>query len=525
MSSKFNKPETNPLLSPVDYFNLFGTFESIFEGDKKCISFSSNEANYPYENNGEASLSKKPTFILGIGCLVDVKKPNPFDIATGSLITKFMLLTAVKFKGNYSSAMSFVSYDIMKIDIPYMRVGVDYFKTFTKIDRYNVKQTLLKKWDKSIINEDHGKSLLPRINKFDDFTIIPNNKTFTPVENNCYNLYARFSHTPIDAYVSIKDIPTTIGLMNHIFGEQIELGLKYLKILYENPMQILPVLSLVSTERETGKTTFLNYIQMLFGENSTLINPSDLIRDFNDAYATKNIIMIDETVIERQHVVEKLKSIATAKTMSVSQKFVQHYSVPFFGKVIICTNKETDFMRIDDEEIRFWVRKINSINGKKNVNIENDLSFEIPKFLKYLEQLPEIDFSKSRMVFTQGEIKTDSLDIIKKESQGGLRKDLEMYIDDFFNNNDCDEFEAIPIDIKHRWFEYDSKVSQTYISKTLKGEMKMSTNKLNWYIPFNGKNPVDQKKGCTFTFKRKNSNETTNNDVNFHEINYKEDPF
>ena len=58
-------------------------------------------------------------------------------------------------------------------------------------------------------------------------------------------------------------------------------------------------------------------------------------------------------------------------------------------------------MRIDDEEIRFWIRKINPIVGQKNTNIENDLFNEIPKFLKFLEQLPAIDFSKSRMVFTQ----------------------------------------------------------------------------------------------------------------------------
>ena len=44
-------------------------------------------------------------------------------------------------------------------------------------------------------------------------------------------------------------------------------------------------------------------------------------------------------------------------------------------------------MRIDDEEIRFWIRKINPIKGDKNTNIENDLFNEIPKFLKYLEQM------------------------------------------------------------------------------------------------------------------------------------------
>lgn len=485
MSNKFKKPELNPLLSPVDYFNIFGSFEQIFEGDKKCISFSNNEANYPSENNGEISLNKKPTFILN-GVLVDVKKPNPFDISTGSIITKFMLLTAIKFKGNYQSAISYVTYDLMKNEIPYMRVGVDYFKTFNKIDRYGVTQTILKSWKKETINEDHGKTLLPRINKFDDFTIVPNNKEFHPVYNGCYNLYSKFSHEPFTGNVLLTDIPVTVGLMNHIFGEQFELGLKYMKILYENPKQILPVLSLVSTERETGKTTFLNYIQILFGENSTLINPSDLASSFNDSYAAKNIIMIDETVIDKQPTTEKLKSLATAKTISVSQKHIAHYSIPFFGKIIICTNKETDFMRIDDEEIRFWIRKIKSINGKKNVNIENDLSLEIPKFLKYLTQLPQIDFSNSRMVFTQEEIKTESLENVKKESKTGLTKDLLYRIDHFFMNNDCFEFEADLCDIKNRWYERDNNISIPYIRKVLKDEFKLIPSKPKRYSPFNG---------------------------------------
>jgi phage/plasmid-associated DNA primase len=277
-----------------------------------------------------------------------------------------------------------------------------------------------------------------------------------------------------------------------------------MKLLYEYPCQILPVLSLVSTERETGKTTFLNYIQMLFGENSTLINPSDLTSSFNDAYATKNIIMIDETVIEKQNVVEKLKSLATAKTISVSQKFVQHYSVPFFGKIIVCTNKETDFMRIDDEEIRFWIRKINPIVGKKNTNIENDLFNEIPKFLKYLEQLPEIDFSNSRMVFTQEEIQTNSLELIKNESRNGLRKEIEMYIEDFFNNNDVNEFEATAKDIKERWFSTNNQIPMSYILKVLKNEMKMTPQANKYYFLFNSNNYLEKKKGTPFLFVRQN---------------------
>jgi hypothetical protein len=500
--NKFKKPEKNSIYNPIDWFNEFGTLTQIFEGDKKCISFSDNEATYPVSDLTD--LSKSPNFILNKNGKIDIKKSNPFDLATGQSFSKFILLTTVKFKGDYFQAMSYVSFSLMENEIPYIRVGSDYFKVIKKDDRYSGTNIILKSWKKDEIKEDHTKNILSKIYKFDDFTILPNNKTFIPSKNNCYNLYAKFPHIKYDGLVHINDIQITIGLLNHIFGDQIDLGLKYMKLLYENPCQILPVLSLVSTERETGKTTFLNYIQMLFGENSTLINPSDLMSSFNDAYATKNIIMIDETVIEKQHIVEKLKSLATAKTISVSQKFVQHYSVPFFGKIIVCTNKETDFMRIDDEEIRFWIRKINPIIGKKNTNIESDLFNEIPKFLKYLEQLPEIDLSNSRMVFTQDEIKTDSLELIKKESKNGLRKELEIYIEDFFDNNDCNEFEATAKDIKEKWLEHD-KEKMSYILKVLKNEMKMIPQANKYYIPFNGQNPMDKKKGTPFLFIRENN--------------------
>jgi len=521
--SKFKKPELNPLLTPVDWFNFYGDFKIIFEGDKKCISYSDNNATY--FTDGEVQ-SKTPTFELNKNNLVEVKKSNPYDLATGQNLSKFMLLTAVKFKSDNSKAISFVMFNLMKNEIPYIRVGTDHFKVFTKSNRYDINQVVLKSWDKATIIEDHGKSLMQHIYKFDDFTILPNNKEFIPVNNNCYNLYSKFAHLPFNDNVNHNDIPITIGLLKHIFGEQFELGLKYMKILYENPRQILPVLTLVSTERQTGKTTFLNYIQILFGENSTLINPSDLTSNYNDAYATKNIIMIDETVIDKSNTIEKLKSIATAKTMSVSQKFVQHYSVPFFGKVIICTNKETDFMKIDDEEIRFWVRKINVINGKRNTLIEEQLRDEIPKFLKLLINLPEIDFSKSRMVFTEDEIQTNALDNVKKESKTGLTKDLLYYIEDLFMNNNITEFEATPIDIKKRWFLNDSKVTINYIRKILKDELKINPSEPKKYNPFAGidivgtKNELNITTGRTFTFTSQNM-QVIENELNniFDDIN------
>lgn len=494
MNPKFKKEEKNINLNPVDWFNFFGDFKIIFAENIKYHFITDNEVCHIDDLT-------KPIFKNNNNGFVQVVNDNEFDLAVNGKCSKFMLLTAVRFKKNYFDAMNFVRFFLMKMEIPYIRVGGDYYKVIEKVDRYGGKHTLLKTWKKDEIKQDHDKNILKMIYKFDDFDIIPDNKTFVPISNGCYNLYSKFPHTEISEDVTIKDIPYSLGIMKHIFGDQLELGIRYMKVLYEYPKQILPILSLVSTERGTGKTTFLNWIHMIFGENAVLISPHDLTSSFNSIYATKNIIMVDETVVEKSATVEKLKSIATAKSISVSQKFVSEYSIPFFAKVILCTNKEKDFMRIDSEEVRFWVRKIRPVD-KLNTNIENDLFKEIPKFLKFLSDAPEIDFTRSRMVFTIDEINTTELNDIKEESKSGLHKELELILEDFFiNNPGIKSFKATAKCIKDRWFERNNQYSIAYIRKVIKEEMKLQQLKTCRFFPFEDRsNLIIDKVGIPFEF-------------------------
>lgn len=60
-------------------------------------------------------------------------------------------------------------------------------------------------------------------------------------------------------------------LIHHIFGEQFELGMDYMQLLNAKPTQKLPILLLVSEERDTGKTTFLNFLKAVFEDNVTFI--------------------------------------------------------------------------------------------------------------------------------------------------------------------------------------------------------------------------------------------------------------
>jgi len=158
-------------------------------------------------------------------------------------------------------------------------------------------------------------------------------------------------------------------------------------------------------------------------------------------------------------------------------------------------------MRIDEEEIRFWVRKIKSIETI-NTNIEYQLKDEIPAFLKYLSSLPDVDFSKSRMVFTADQLKNDQLESIKKESFSWLRKELYLILEDFFNVNDgMDEAKATASDIKKVWFERNNQVNSSYILKVLREEMGLKQGELQRYSVLSN-DPVSKVRGRPFTFQR-----------------------
>jgi predicted ABC-type ATPase len=490
MDKKFINPEKNITLDPVSWFNAYGDFKIIFANSKTHYYISDSEIGTFKNKNKVVFKLLKNGFIL-------TDNDECFDIPNGDNYTKFMLLCKAKFKSNYNSAMGFIKYEFMKVEIPYIRVGVDYYKKIFKPTRYGGNAILLKHWRKEEIKQDYDSSFIAKIYKFDDFTIEPNNKEYRPVVGNYYNLYSEFQHKVNIKDVTENDVKISLELMNHIFGNKIDIGLKYLKCLFEHPKQILPILSLVSEERGTGKTTFLNWISMIFGENTVLVSPDDIARGFNSVYSNKNIIMIDEAVAEKNTTVEKLKSLATAKSISVSQKFVSEYSIPFYGKIILCTNKETDFMKIDNEEVRFFVLKVPVIK-KLNTAIETQLFKEIPSFLKYLLQLPEIDFSKSRMVFTKDEIESQALEMVKEESKSGLFKEIEMNLEDFFyNNSNYNSFLATPKDIKEKWFNKENNISSNYIKKTLNKEMKLFPELLQRYSPFDS---TETKIGTPYLF-------------------------
>ncbi len=168
------------------------------------------------------------------------------------------------------------------MELPYIRVGTTYYK---KVNVPLISGDHLEKliyWNSECIRQDHGKDVLGSIPKYNGFCHLPSHTNYQEVIQNFLNKYEPIPHQPQPGSF-IK----TLEFLKHIFEEQIELGLDYLSIMYKYPIQILPVLCLVSKERETGKTTFLNWLKAIYQHNMTYNKNEDFRSQFNSDWASK----------------------------------------------------------------------------------------------------------------------------------------------------------------------------------------------------------------------------------------------
>ena len=328
----------------------------------------------------------------------------------------------------------------------YIRVGTTYYKLIERPQISGDKITSLVKWSRETIIQDHGKKIIYDIPKYDGFCCIPNHLKYQKTIENFYNIYNEIPHQPSISRVSVDEIPFSISFLQHIFGNQVDLGLDYLKILLENPTQILPILCLVSKERATGKTTFLKWMKEIFGRNMTYIKGDSFNSQFNSDWASMLLIAIDEVFFDRKEITERLKYLSTTNKDKLENKGKDREEIDFFGKFILCSNNEDNFIQIDENEIRFWVLKINPIK-LENIEFLQNLISEIPQFLSFLIHRKFHSQKKSRMWFSPDEIKTKALQKLVFKNGNKLEAKMVELLYEFFESNEVQEISVVPQDI------------------------------------------------------------------------------
>ena len=316
----------------------------------------------------------------------------------------------------------------------FIRVGTTLYKLVNqpRLNGGYVKKRIV--WNNETLRQDYGKGYLATVPKYDGFCTVPDHVDYRPVVDKFLNLYEPIGHRPQEG-----GFPCIRSLMEHIFGEQYELGMDYLQLLYLQPVQKLPILLLVSEERNTGKSTFLNFLKAIFQDNVTFNTNEDFRSHFNSDWSGTLLIVVDEVLLNRREDSERLKNLSTTLSYKVEAKGKDRDEIAFFAKFVLCSNNEYLPVIIDAGETRYWVRKINRLQSD-DTDFLQKLKAEIPAFLYHLQHRTMATKKESRMWFAPKLIETEALRKIIRCNRNRLEIEMSELILDIMDSVGTDSF-------------------------------------------------------------------------------------
>ncbi|MCX6243069.1 MAG: DUF5906 domain-containing protein [Bacteroidetes bacterium] len=372
---------------------------------------------------------------------------------------------------------------LMREGEKYIRVATDYYRLSHILNARKQSTPVQQLWRKGAIMGDFGKEIFRYINKYVAFVNIPDNsETYLKehIHNGdaYYNLYEQMKYAPAPG-----DVTITMKFLSRIFQDKLDIVLDYLKILYENPTQNLPVICLVSKIQETGKSTYMKWLCSIFGRNAIILGNEEFSTNFNSLYASKLIVCIDESFIDKTIIKEKIKRLTTTDSINMEAKGRDTIRMDFFGKLILSSNTEDNFIKMDEDDNRFFVVKVPELTpGDFIPELMTHLENEIPAFLYMLKTRQMVYPKKSRLWFDPKVYETEALTRIRIHTRSIIQKELLRWFEDIFAFEATgDEIHVTPVRLSH---ELEKSLRQitglaSQLGYILKEEWKLPQSKNN----------------------------------------------
>ena len=393
------------------------------------------------------------------------------------------------FDGEFLKTLKDYRYD------SYLRVGVNYYKTFEKtkfVEGIKVKTPVIVPWSKGEIITDFGKNATQHIKKYNDFINVPNLINHEPIIDNCYNICKSLPYVPRKGLFTntvnfIQHIANDSEFIKIIEGEIVEnpsLGsagtmiLDYLSIMFKNPTHLLPIPCLLSKEQGTGKTTMAQLIYNMFQGNAIILQTKDFLSDFNSHWVGKLFICVDEGHFEdKRRAKEQIKQITTSDTVTLNTKGVAQKEVQNFSKLMICSNDENSFIKLEKTDTRFWLMKINVIENS-NPELKLKVFREIPMFAEFLINREIFHKKESRLWFADKYIQNDLFDKFVETSKAHWQIEIDEAITHIFEKTSEAEILLAPLDILEivQELNKNSRLKKLNISNYLKNDLGLITN-------------------------------------------------
>jgi len=206
-----------------------------------------------------------------------------------------------------------------------------------------------------------------------------------------------FHETPLKSLpVEVCDFQNIKKVLKHLFynhnGKTEHERWKYyhfimecLHLRYTQPHKRLPSIVLVSPGREAGKSSFKEILKLLFGKNVLTINQADIETKFNAEWIRSYIIAAEEIRLQDKKTMDMLKIVTTDPEARGEAKGANRASFDNFMWWVITSNHDTSALRLDPEEVRYFVWKVPPIEDEERIgDFHSVIPPEIPHFARYV---------------------------------------------------------------------------------------------------------------------------------------------
>ena len=321
----------------------------------------------------------------------------------------------------------------------FFRAGTKYYLRREKTNvKFKLKDIVYIPWEKQTLVDDYGKEILKKINRFWGITYQPGHgDKYKQVIDGEYNFYCPllweakdFDYRPNQDELKIKELKHSMSFLYHIADydrKKFIILLDYIQILYQYPNQALPILLLISPERNTGKSTFLEWMRFVFSSNMTFTESAHLAGQFNSDWMGKLIIACEELKLsDRAEIQDRIKTMSTGSFMKSESKGKDRIELITTPHFMFATNR-WDAVKIEGEETRFYPLRIRHPK-QYNRNLKEDLKREIPYLFHLFKVRPIYHENVDRAWFNPALLQNKTLQRIKEESRTWLERDIRAFI-------------------------------------------------------------------------------------------------
>src|SRR5699024_2475482 len=126
------------------------------------------------------------------------------------------------------------------------------------------------------------------------------------------------------------------------------------------------------------------------------------------------------------------------KSYKAEAKGKSRIDIEFFGKFVLCSNNEEDFIKIDPAETRYWVRKVEPLEKSDPFMLER-MKNEIPAFLHFLSSRKITSEKKTRMWFEEKLLETPALLKVKRRFRNKQEMELLEIIQEIMDAFELEE--------------------------------------------------------------------------------------